>query len=69
MEDLVLDVINQIEKDIENKDLAPIYELLSLLPKEALESYKSEAEEYDYLELDKRCTPNLECRVVTQRQQ
>lgn len=54
MEDLVLDVINQIEKDIENKDLAPIYELLSMLPKEALESYKSEAEEYDYLELDKR---------------
>ncbi len=54
MEDLVLDVINQIEKDIGNKDLAPIYELLSMLPKEALEGYKSEAEEYDYLELDKR---------------
>ena len=54
MEDLVLDVINQIEKDIKNKDLAPIYELLSLLPKEALEGYKSEAEEYDYLELDNR---------------
>lgn len=54
MEDLVLDVINQIEKDIENKDLAPIYELLSMLPKEALESYKKEAEEYDYLQLDNR---------------
>ena len=54
MEDLVLDVINQIKKDIENKDLAPIYELLSLLPKEALEGFKSEAEEYDYFELHKR---------------
>jgi hypothetical protein len=53
MEDLVLDVINQIEKDIENKDLAPIYELLSMLP-ETLEGYKSEAEEYDYLQLDNR---------------
>ncbi len=53
MEDLVLDVINLIEKDIENKDLAPLYELLCLLTKEALESYKSEAEEYDYLQLDR----------------
>lgn len=54
MENLVLDVINQIEKDLENKDLAPLYELLSLLPKEALENYKKEAEEYDYLQLDNR---------------
>ena len=53
MEELVLDVIVLIEEDIENKDLAPVYELLSLLPKEALESYKKEAEEYDYLQLDR----------------
>ena len=49
MEDLVLDVIHQIEKDLENKDLAPLYELLSLLPKEALEGFKSEGESYDYI--------------------
>jgi len=49
MEDLILDAIRQIEKDLENKDLAPLYELLSLLPKEALESFKSEGERYDYI--------------------
>lgn len=63
MEDLVLDVIHQIEKDLENKDLAPLYELLSLLPKEALESFKSEGESYDYINV--WWPPNLECRNTT----
>ena len=48
LENLINEVIVQIRKDISDKEYAPLFELLELLPTKALKSFLTEANEHDY---------------------